>query len=502
MRADHMGCSGNHRVRTPNIDRLAAEGLRFNRSYCANPICMPARASMFTGLLPRDHGVRINGQALSRGLPTLPAILKNAGYRTQSMGKLHLTPWMPKPPRPKPDEFPEDLEAWMSGSITRFPDNYFGFESSDLVVGHTSYAHGDYARWLSDRGGSLELLKPDSHAYESHPLPYTMQISSELHYNRYIADSAMEAIRRHTQDDRPFFIWCSFPDPHEPVASPEPYASMYSPDEVDLPKGSVEEAERLPEFYRDIYAGKIKPNNCDSTPKPDETWRRIIAGTYGMVTHIDTEVGRVLEALDESGLRDNTLVLFLSDHGDMMGDHGLLWKGVYTFDGCIRIPTIVRDPRAESNVSRGQVSEELISQVDFLPSILDYCGVEHPAEQWRERTTPFERGAVYPIETYPGRSWLGLLRGRREEARAAVVIENDSPSTGLSPRCVVTDRYRLTYYPRIGTGELFDLQADPDELYNLWHEPNLRSTKSELLEKLMSEYAAWTPFFPVPPWNS
>ena len=133
MRADHMGCAGNAVVRTPNLDRLAAMGTRFSRAYCNNPICMPARASMFTGMLPRDHGLRVNGQALRRDLPVLPGILSEAGYRTHAAGKLHLTPWVPMVWPPDPEKYPECLDYWGDGHIQKFPEPYYGFQTVDYV---------------------------------------------------------------------------------------------------------------------------------------------------------------------------------------------------------------------------------------------------------------------------------------------------------------------------------------------------------------------------------
>ena len=139
MRADHLGSAGNPIVQTPNLDRLAAQGVFFRRSYCNNPICMPARATMFTGLLPRDHGVRINGQALRQDLPTLPSILANAGYLTHAAGKLHLTPWVPMVQPPQPQTYPECLAYWQGGIMAKFPTPYYGFQTVDYVDGHTSY---------------------------------------------------------------------------------------------------------------------------------------------------------------------------------------------------------------------------------------------------------------------------------------------------------------------------------------------------------------------------
>lgn len=498
MRADHLGCAGNRVVRTPNLDRLAADGTLFTRSYCNNPICMPARSTMFTGLLPRDHGVRINGQALRRDLPTLPGILAQAGYRTHAVGKLHLTPWVPQVEPPDPARCPECMSYWQRGELAKMPTPYYGFQTVDLVGGHTAYAYGDYIDWLRQHGGDPEDLQPHRGKPTRHGAPscYTMALSPELHYNRFIADRTIAHMEAAAAASEPFFLWCSFPDPHCPVAPPEPYASMYRSSRVALPHRRKGEVAGLPPWYADVLSGKLKPNGVDSSGVTDAQWREIIAGTYGMISHIDAEIGRVLGALAVTGLDEDTVVVFLSDHGDMMGDHGLLWKAYYTFDGCIRIPTIVRSPGA----IEGQVCDALVSQLDLMPSILDICGVGLPGSDWESRETPFERGSIQPLRNYPGHSWRGIVEGWQDTIRDHVVVENDDPTTGLRPRTLVTPEYRLTVYPGTPYGELCQLATDPHELENLWdRKPHLRQ---ELVGQLLSAYAEDTPLYPIPPWNS
>ncbi|MDF1513644.1 MAG: sulfatase-like hydrolase/transferase, partial [Anaerolineae bacterium] len=230
----------------------------------------------------------------------------------------------------------------------------------------------------------------------------------------------------------------------------------------------------------------------------DAYWREMIALTYGMITHVDTEIGRVLAVMDRLDLWDNTMVIFLGDHGDMMGDHGLLWKGPYTFRGCINIPTIVTVPGAVT----GQINDTLVSQIDLLPSVLDFGDVPMPGSAWRSVRTPFERGSVLDLQPYPGCSWLALVEGAPYAARETVVIENDDPTLGFRARCLVTDRYRMTVYPGTGDGELFDLHEDPWELHNLWYRDGYKEIKSDLILALLDRYSQETPWYPIPPWNS
>ncbi len=319
-----------------------------------------------------------------------------------------------------------------------------------------------------------------------------------LHYNRYISDSTIASIEQGVRTGKPFFTWCSYPDPHAPIAPPRPYCDMYAPEDVALPRRREDEIRDLPPYYAQVLNGNLRPNGSNNTGITDAHWREMIAMTYGMVTHVDAEIGRVFNVLDRHNLWENTLVIFLGDHGDMLGDHGLIWKGPYTFRGCINIPTIVAAPGAPA----GQVSEALIAQIDLLPSVLAYCGVPMPGSGWDNNPTPFERGSAMRLHPYPGASWLSLVKGESSHIRDAVVIENDDPTTGYRVRCLVTDRYRLTLYPGTQDGELFDYRVDPWELHNLWYREAYRQIRGDLIAALLDSYSQHTPLYPIPSWNS
>lgn len=503
MRADHLGCAGNPVVRTPQIDRIASRGTRFERAYCNNPICMPARASMFTGLLPRDHGLRVNGQTLRRDLPTLPGILSAAGYRTYSAGKLHLSPYVPMADPPEPDAYPECLDYWKQGLLRTFPAPYYGFQSVDFVGGHTAFVFGAYIQWLKEQGGDPALLLPEKALPARVPTPdcYRMALPKELHYNRYISDGVIRFLADAGRE-RPFFVWCSFPDPHAPIAPPRPYDEMYAPADIPLPPRRSEESRQWPELYRKIISGEVLPNGHEHyrwSSLTDDQLREVIALTYGMITHVDDEIGRVLARLEAEGLANNTMVIFISDHGDMLGDHNLFWKGPYTFQECTRIPFIVAPPAAAG----GRVSQALVSQIDLLPSVLDGCGLPLPGSDWVRRETPFRWQQVRPLRLYPGKSWMPLLKETEApDLHQEILIENDNPATGYQIRTLVTQRHRLTFLPGTPDGELYDLLADPHEWNNLWNDAAHASLKADLIARMMSAYSEATPAFPVPPWNS
>lgn len=500
MRADHMACSGNPTVATPAIDSLATTGTVFDRAYCNNPICMPARATMFTGLLPRDHGLRINGQSLRADLPTLPAAMAGAGYRTHAAGKLHLTPWVPNHEPPDPQRFPECLQYWNRGDITLFPEPYYGFQSVTFVGGHTGYACGPYIKWLESRGGRREQLgaKAGRPSRSGTKDAYYMNLPESLHYNRFIAEDTIRMIEDSAESDQPLFCWTSFPDPHGIMAPPREYWDMYHLDKIELPPRAENETERLPEAFRRVLAGELRPNGINNADITDDQLRENIALTYAMITHTDKEIGRILDALDRSGQRDNTIIVFTADHGDMMGDHGLLWKAFYTFEGCIRLPMIVSAP----GHTGGQRTESLIAQIDMMPSLLDLCGITIPGSDWTTKETPFARGAVQSLDMYPGKSWASLLRDPTATIRDSVVIENDDPTMGFQVRAMVTNRYRIAVYPGSEDGELFDLAHDPDEICNLWYDAAHASLRTHLVTQLLDRYSRETPWHPIPPWNA
>lgn len=500
MRADHLGCAGNPVVRTPHLDRLAAHGMLFRNAYCNNPICMPARATMFTGLLPRDHGLRVNGQHLRTDLPTLPGVLAAAGYRTHATGKLHLTPWVAPPDTADLRSVPESRNAWSDGTRHAFPVPYYGFQSVDFVGGHVSWCWGMYLDWLRERGGDPALLRPERARTTPSGAPtcFKMALPEDLHYNRYIADSTIRLIEGAAATREPFFAWCSFPDPHMPLGPPAPYCDMYDPAAMPLPHRRAGEVDSLPPVYRDVLAGRAHPNGIDNTSITDTHWREMLAMTYGMVTHVDTEIGRVMAALERSGQADNTIIVFITDHGDMMGDHGLIWKAFYTFRGCVNIPLIVAAP----GLAPGRTSDALVCQVDLMPTMLDLCGVPLPGHGWQDRETPFPRGENRPLQAWPGRSWRRLLDGSSAGIREEVVIENDDPTSGYQVRCLVTRSHRLAIFPGTTDGELFDLNADPWELHNLWYAPAAATLRAGLTAQLLDAYSRNTPYYPVPYWNA
>jgi arylsulfatase A-like enzyme len=489
MRADHMSCAANNVVKTPNIDRIARDGVRFNNAFVANPVCMPARATFFTGLKPSDHHVRRNGIRLDKRIPTVPQALVSAGYRTHSVGKLHLTPYgLPKGADPEllnPLNYPESSYMWKNGKIQKLPLPYYGLQSADFIGGHVEWVHGEYLKWLDRQyPGRAELLtmKSGEAVKSGAEKCWKMALPEELHYTKWIADRTIEFLQNHNHS-APFFLWCSFPDPHVPYAVPHPWCDMYNGKDVQMPVRKEGELKSLPPHYKTIYEQPLLVSGrMDPTKMRDEQLRDIIAMTYGMISFTDHHIGRVLDSLEKLGMAENTVVIFLSDHGDMMGDHWMMNKGPFHFNGLLKTPFIWKIPgQKQKNV----VTDTLVSHLDFAPTILDLADV------------PIPEGEVAPeIECpkqpppWPGNSLKNILEGKQNSLHDSILIENDEDHLGLKLRTLVTDRYKLTVYAGQNYGEMFDLKEDPDELHNLWYDEQHKNLKLELksvlLEKIIS----------------
>lgn len=499
LRFDHLGCYGNPIVKTPNIDRLAERGVLFDRAYVCNPLCMPARASWFTGLTPRGHGVRTNGIPLDPRVPTMTQALRDAGYHTHAVGKLHLQTFgVPNGEALEDQDLAiqaESRQAWEAGLVTGLPEGYYGLESGLLVNAHGRHAFGDYRNWIkAEHPEILPLLEaePGTRAEDwtercDGEDACKWEIPEAYHYNHWIAERTIDFLRAAKGEERPFFCWTSFPDPHHPYMAPKPYCDMYDPATIPLPNRDDFELRKLPPFYEMMYGegpeerwGRFSGRGAP-TDVSDDALRHMIAMTYAMITSVDAQIGRVLEALEAEGLAENTVVVVLSDHGDMMGDHWMLNKGPFHFEGLVRNPMIWSCPdRFVQNVR----TAGLASQIDFAPTILDLCGATIP--EGRKPATMETRRELPP---WPGKSLLPVLQGQAKKVRDWVIIENDEDYLPSRVRSFVTNRYKITIYGgHEDWGELFDLQNDPQERRNLWDDPAAQRLKTALITKLMYCY--------------
>jgi arylsulfatase A-like enzyme len=269
---------------------------------------------------------------------------------------------------------------------------------------------------------------------------------------------------------------------------------------MPLPVSRDGELQELPPFYRWLCEDEPRPPLAgEADTRPDSQWQQMLALALGMVSHVDAEAGRVLDHLEQAGLAENTIVVFTSDHGHMLGAHGLSGKGPFMFEDCVRVPLVMSAPGG----ARGAEPEGLACQLDLMPTMLGLVGLQVPgAERLYVEDHPMKLAQYGPLDVMPGRSLApAVLRGEGT-GRDGVVIQNDDPYLGLRLRTLVTPRHKLTLYPGFRFGELFDLQADPDELHNLWERPQWRALRDELARRLMDEDALQAPWQPLPYWNA
>jgi len=461
MQSYCLGCNGHPEVKTPIIDALAARGVTFRRGYCNNSVCMPSRATMITGRTPRQHGLLTNGNSLSTGIPTVTQALADAGYRTHQVGKFHLQPgggWK--------GEATDSAEAgarWSRGELTSLPSPYYGFETTDHMHEHRN--------WLKKH--HPEAVGQLRETYYSCGEAGRLTIPEELHENHWIADRSIDFLNRQAGGD-PFFLFCSFSDPHFPFKACRPYSEMYDPATLALP-ATYRHREDGCSF---LDASRVNiPNNL--APAEAEL-REILAQTYGMITHVDASIGRVMAALNRSGLAENTIVLFIADHGEYLGGHGLIKKMVWPYEELWRIPFIAVAPGGSSGICRTPVS-----LLDLAPTFLDYAGLD-PLVLDTRGPAPAER---LPL---PGESLRPFLEGALDAPHRPLVMEYDEDfheKALCRLRGLIDGDWKIVLYAGCEDGVLFNLAEDPRELHNLWNEPRAQARKAELLARLVQRLA-------------
>lgn len=488
QRADHLGCYGARHLQTPHIDGLAARGTRFTRAYVASPVCMPNRATLATGRMPSLHGVRHNGLNLPLDSRTFADVLRRAGYRTSLSGKAHFQCVTRNPARLKgdpdntarrPDPGRYDQEQgplWRQDPDREMTLPYYGFDHVDLAVGHGDQVDGHYNRWVAGQGGDLDALRGPGNARTDTDCPlfqaWRTRVPEHLYPTRYIQNMTEAALKRYARHpEQPFFHWASFCDPHHPFTPPGRYWDMYSPADVDLPSTfeRVDADSLAGAVNRLRQAGKANLEGTAAVGVSQEELRWAIALTYGLISMVDDAVGAILSALESSGLAERTVVVFLSDHGDLMGDHGMVFKGPLHYQSVVRMPLVWTDPRTGNT----PVRDDLVSAADIPATILETAGLE-----------PFEGMNGKPFRTRDGAD-VAIRDGVLIEDE----IQSELPGTTVRGRVrsLVTARWRLTIYDDVDRGELFDLQRDPDETTNLWDDPTARTARAELTERMVRE---------------
>lgn len=460
QRYDTLGCYGNPHIQTPHVDELAREGVLFEQCYTQSPVCAPARASLLTGRYPHAHGLWANGVALPPHEQLVTRALADGGYDCGMVGKFHMGACFGGRTEPRLDDGLR-LYRWAHDPTHGAPENA-------------------YHRWLEARHPEL-YATATVHGFgrRGHQAVGFDTMPTEAHYSHWVGEEALAFLQSGRDRDRPFFLWLNFFDPHHPFVAPREYLDRYDPATLPLPIGEPGELETKPPIFaqasRASYAGHARGFAEHSA---DEI-REIVHAYYAMVSLIDDEVGRVLAALAAAGLREETLVIFTSDHGEMLGDHHLLLKGPMMFEGAVRVPLILRWP---GRLPAGERRGELVQWLDLPGTFLEAAGLPPlprgqgasllpPARgdagpTWRDWALCEYRDSGHPYD--PPVHTTMLRRGRYK-----LVVHHGAPATG-----------------RARAGELYDLAADPRELTNLWSDPAHSQAKMELQEFMLDTLVA------------
>jgi arylsulfatase A-like enzyme len=483
QRADSLGCTGNSVVKTPNVDALAERGAVFRDHHTPHQICSPSRATLFTGLLARHHGLTRNGVALPETLPLITHDLKRAGYQTHGVGKFHFQPILASAEH----QMPDSNAFWTLPESKDWTGPFYGFDTVDILIGESVGATegGHYANWLNSVAPEAACLFLPENALEKPPVDceeiWKSAVPEELHYNSWIADRACDFISSADADD-PFFLFVSFPDPHHPFTPPAPWCDMYDPADMPAPNVRANELDLMPgyisesdgasggksyvEFLRNPGPPREQGFMQTTFEMSDSSLKLAMAHTYGMVSMIDAKVGQIMAALEARGLTEDTLVIFTTDHGELLGDHSLIRKGPTPYRQLLNIPLVIAGP----GVAHGSRSQ-LTSHLGLKATLLEYLGVNGA------------RG--------DGQSFASVLN----EADA---VTSDRLFAEYHPRTrqetynqsLITKDWRLTRYPnQPDWGELFDLGEDPGEHCNLYHNPEFSPVRENLTEQLQRDFA-------------
>lgn len=515
QRADHLGCAGNPVLRTPHIDALAAQGTRFTRAYVNNPVCMPNRGSLMTGRIPSLHGARGNGTPLPLDSVTFADLLAEFGYHTALIGKSHLQNMEETPPSLPPDRmapglrvsarYPEattrsieepcyqqELRSSWSNPQHQLTLPYYGFQDVVLCNHHADECFGDWLRWLAREHPAVADKVGREHgtrdpAYVA-PQAWQTQLDEFQYPTHFIAEQTCQWLRAHhaRTPQQPFALMCSFPDPHHPWTPPGRYWDMYRPEDIALPATAVpgaSEPRHVQWLHEERASGQARLETPRMFAASAREIREIIALTYGMIANIDDRIGMVMQTLRDCGADSDTVVIFTADHGELMGDHGLMLKGPTHYQGLIKVPFIWREPQPA--VGTAGERDDLVSSIDLPASILRRAGIAAP-------------------NGMQGRPLFDATGSALASARSAVVVEENQQRAYLGfaqpvrMRTLVTRTHRMSVFAEGDWGELYDLQADPDETRNLWDDPSSGALRSAMLQQLVQQTLAYGETSPRP----
>lgn len=446
-RLEAVGCYADTACRTPNVDRLASEGVRFENAYTASPLCSPSRASIVTGQFPHAHGVTDNVGNVGCSVHTLqdrPGLLsrrmERAGYACGYNGKWHLCP--------EADEvFGYEIDPHVPSDV--------GFEGLDFPGhGDGGWHYDAYREYLDENGHDLEIDELDD-AYPGGRAGVVEETEATVPY--FLAERSISLLEELGERDEPFFLWHSFWGPHEPYYPSEEYYEPY-------------EGVEIPPWPNADWPSQDVPgtHHCRSSPEsattPWEEWEEVVRHYYAFATMIDAQIGRMLDALEESGLLEETIVVFAADHGETLGSHGGLGdKGFHHFEEVVHVPLVARFPDGRwANTTR----DELVSLVDLYPTFLDAAG------------------STASFSDRHGRSLFDLLEDDGADWRDAVCTEfHGLGGVAHTQRTIRMGDLKYGYNAGL-EDELYDLSIDPHETQNLVDHPDYRDDLERIRDRL------------------
>ncbi|MGI9612773.1 MAG: sulfatase family protein [Acidimicrobiales bacterium] len=468
-RADHVGFAGNSVVRTPNLDAVAARGTVFESCWVSNPVCMPNRSTIVTGRMPSAHGVIFNDRSLDWGANTHIRRFREAGYRTALLGKSHLQNGVSRLTARESSESAAVADPYPSGwnelefhelfedGAPEWPDDFYGFDTTELSLDHGANVAGHHLLWALERGGKREDLvvpqtadNPRRRGSDAWWQVYEPPYDEELHSSSFVADRAISFIEEAAAEGSPWLAWASFPDPHHPFTPPGQWYDRHRPDDIELPATFDDPLDGAPKYLKYFQSRTVDDMeqwvDLIGATSPEVT-KAAMAANYGTIEMIDDRVGQILAAVERLGQTEDTIVVFTSDHGDMMGDHGLLLKGLMHYRGTLQVPLVIADPRRDA-----ARTSSLASSIDLGPTLMDLCGIS----------------GYHGIQGY---NLAPILEDPAATVRRHVLVEDDIDMRfgGLVPartRTLVTASHR---YTRHSSGEqgLYELGTEDDERTNL-----------------------------------
>jgi len=433
LAAQTLPVYGHRVVKTPHLDRLAEGAVVFDSAYCNFPICAPSRASMLSGRLPHAIGAWDNAAEFPAAIPTLAHYLRHAGYRTILCGKMHFIG-------------PDQLHGYEERLTTDIYPADFAW-TPDWTRGPEHRPTGVSMRPVVEAGSCVRSLQID----------YDDEVEHKAVQRLYDLARAPE--------HSPFFLTVSYTHPHPPFVAPQRHWNLYRDEDIDAPRVAAIPYEQLDEHSRWLHVAHAQ-NLYTVT---DAHVRQARHAYYGMVSYVDEKIGRVLEALRDTGLADDTMVVFAGDHGEMLGERGMWFKQCF-FEWSVRVPLMISMPR---RFAAGRVAAH-VSLVDLLPTLLDVAA---------------PRKVFEPVDAVDGRSLVPLMNGFEDGSDRVVISEYSSEGVCAPSRMVRAGRWKYIFTHGLPP-LLFDLQLDPDELENLAGRTEIAATEARLHARLLQ---GWDP---------